>query len=296
MKVLLIDDDKNLRERIKRMISNRNTQIAEAASLTEAKNQLQQQPFDVVVCSVPILSYANPHQVLRQLQQVTLESCQLIFLTRHIKVAEIIELVKAGLSTCLARPEELFSYLEKLPEETTPTCNLPSNNVREKMYVRGVSVAANEMYKQINLVASTDLSVIIYGETGTGKESIARRLAMSRSADAPYITLDCGCLSRELAASELFGCTKGAFTGAYEAKAGAFEEANGGTLFLDEIGNLDIEVQTYLLRALQERKIRRIGGQKETTVNVRVVVASNENLLEAVNRGQFREDLYHRLN
>lgn len=152
------------------------------------------------------------------------------------------------------------------------------------------------MYEQIDLVAPTNLNVIIYGETGTGKESVARRMAISRSPKAAYISLDCGCLSQALAASELFGCTKGASTGAHEAKAGAFEQAHGGALFLDEIASLDYQVQTFLLRVLQEKTVRRVGALKEVDVSVRIVVASNENLGAAVKKGVFREDLYHRLN
>lgn len=167
-----------------------------------------------------------------------------------------------------------------------------------KNYVRGVSEVAGEMYHQIDLVGPTSFSVIIYGETGTGKEAVAHRVARSGdvSGKAPYIPVDCGCLSKELALSELFGHEKGSFTGALSQKTGAFELANNGTLFLDEIGNLDYEVQGYLLRAIQERKIRRLGGSQEISINTRIIVASNENLAEAVQKGKFREDLYHRLN
>lgn len=299
MKVLLTCDDKRYRERIKECIGHKNTAVAEADSLSEAKKCLEEDTYDVLICTVPILSYADPHYVLNQLKEKAQDACHIIFLARHLDMPQVIRLVKAGLSTCLSRAEELPAYLEQLPATftATPATAVKRPPISPDIYVKGISAEAREMYKQIDLVAPTDLSVIIYGETGTGKESVAHRLAMSRGAThAPYITLDCGCLSRELAASELFGCTKGAFTGAHEAKTGAFEEANGGTLFLDEIGNLDLEVQTYLLRALQERKIRKVGGQKETEVQVRIIVASNESLQEAVKKGHFREDLYHRLN
>src|SRR5690606_20494793 len=133
----------------------------------------------------------------------------------------------------------------------------------KKRYVRGVSTVANKMYSQIDLVGPTSFSVIVYGETGTGKEAVAHRVATAKSATAPYIAVDCGCLTKELALSELFGHEKGSFTGAVAKKIGAFELANNGTLFLDEIGNLDYEVQGYLLRAIQERKIRRVGGNED---------------------------------
>lgn len=159
-----------------------------------------------------------------------------------------------------------------------------------------LSKAAQYLYSQIDQVKDTNFKVVIYGETGTGKESVARRLCNGIYKDRPFIAVDCGCLSKELAASELFGHKKGSFSGAFEDKIGAFEEANTGTLFLDEIGNLDYSVQILLLRAIEENKIRRIGDNKEIDINVRIIVASNEKLSEAVKKGTFREDLYYRLN
>lgn len=141
------------------------------------------------------------------------------------------------------------------------------------------------------------MSVLINGASGTGKEYVAHRIhQLSKRADKPFIAIDCGSIPKDLAASEFFGHVKGSFTGALNDKAGAFEEANGGTLFLDEIGNLSYEVQVQLLRALQERRIRRIGSAKEIEVDVRLISATNENLKEAINKGNFREDLYHRIN
>src|SRR5690606_3620299 len=145
-------------------------------------------------------------------------------------------------------------------------------------------------------VKDTNFKVIVYGETGSGKESVARRLCNGIYKDRPFVAVDCGCLNKELAASELFGQTKGSFSGACDDKTGAFEEANGGTLFLDEIGNLDYSVQILLLRAIEERKIKKIGSNKEIDANVRIIVASNERLSEAVKKGTCRGDLYYRLN
>jgi two-component system response regulator HydG len=162
--------------------------------------------------------------------------------------------------------------------------------------VVGNSLAAKEMHKHIQLVAPTDLSVLILGESGTGKEHVAKTIhTQSKRSGAPFVAVDCGALSKELAASEFFGHLKGSFTSAISDKIGVFEEANGGTLFFDEIGNLPYEVQVQLLRTLQERKIRKVGGTKEIAVDVRLICATNEDLTKAIQEGRFREDLYHRL-
>lgn len=164
-------------------------------------------------------------------------------------------------------------------------------------FIKGKSATADRLYEHIALVAPTDMSVIIQGESGTGKEFAARTLhQQSRRADKPFVAIDCGALSKDLAASELFGHVKGAFTGALNDKKGQFEAANGGTLFLDEVGNLSYEVQIKLLRALQERVIQPLGSTKQVAVDVRIVAATNDDLLNSISCGEFREDLYHRLN
>jgi two-component system response regulator HydG len=162
--------------------------------------------------------------------------------------------------------------------------------------VIGNSTAAKEMFANIALVAPTEISVLILGESGTGKEHIAQFIhKQSKRSKAPFIAVDCGALSKELAASELFGHLKGSSTSAIADKTGVFEAANGGTLFFDEVGNLPYEVQKQLLRTLQERKVRKVGGTKEIAVDVRLICATNEDLTKAIQEGRFREDLYHRL-
>jgi two-component system response regulator HydG len=163
--------------------------------------------------------------------------------------------------------------------------------------VVGNSPIAEKLENHIKLVAPTDFSILVLGETGTGKEFISKRIhEFSSRSSGPFIAIDCGALPKELAGSELFGHVKGAFTGALDNKIGHFERANGGTIFLDEIGNLSYEVQIQLLRAIQERTIRKIGGSKEQDIDVRIIAATNENLIQQSGNGQFREDLYHRLN
>ena len=164
-------------------------------------------------------------------------------------------------------------------------------------YLEGRSEASRQLYDYVRLVAPTPMSVLILGASGTGKEYVARRIhELSARKDKPFFALDCGAIPKDVAASEFFGHKKGAFTGADADKRGAFEVANGGTLFLDEVGNLSYDVQVQLLRALQERRIRPVGGDRELTVDIRLVCATNENLEQAVAEGRFREDLYHRIN
>ncbi|MEO6633107.1 MAG: sigma-54 dependent transcriptional regulator, partial [Mucilaginibacter sp.] len=161
----------------------------------------------------------------------------------------------------------------------------------------GTSKASKELWRQIDLIAPTNYSVIILGESGTGKEEVAKSIHLnSQRHNQPFIAMDCGSLTKELAASEFFGHEKGSFTGAFATKIGHFEMANGGTLFLDEVGNLSYEIQAALLRTVQERKVKRIGSTKEIDLDVRIIIATNENLQEGIQKGRFREDLYHRFN
>jgi two-component system response regulator HydG len=204
-------------------------------------------------------------------------------------------------------PDEVLNILNKIVQ------GVPGKNSQERSagtdkkkasaqvssspFYRGQSAASNLLYQQAGIVAGTNYSVVLYGESGTGKEVIAQTIhEMSPRRDKPFVALDCGTLSKELAGSELFGHMKGAFTGALQDKEGHFEIAEGGTLFLDEVGNLSLEVQATLLRVIQERKFKRVGGNKEMPTDVRIIVASNENLAEAYRKGKFREDLYHRFN
>ena len=173
----------------------------------------------------------------------------------------------------------------------------PSAKLTAPRHIEGKSEASRQLYSYVGLVAPTPMSVLILGASGTGKEYVAHRIHdLSARADKPFFALDCGAIPRDVAASEFFGHKKGAFTGADTDKRGAFEMANGGTLFLDEVGNLSYEVQVQLLRALQERRIRPVGGTQEIPIDIRLVCATNENLEEAVGEGRFREDLYHRIN
>jgi two-component system response regulator HydG len=186
---------------------------------------------------------------------------------------------------------------EKLNGEATISEIENESVIVSGQYIFGNTESFKKILKQVNLVGPTNYSVIVYGETGSGKESVAQEIhKRSNRRSKPFIAIDCGALSKELAASELFGHEKGSFTGAMQQKIGSFELANGGTIFLDEVTNLSGDVQASLLRVVQERKMRRIGGNKEIDLDVRIIVASNEKIWNATRINKFREDLYHRFN
>jgi len=205
---------------------------------------------------------------------------------------EVINVINRG----LAEPASL-PVAESLPSTATGSSVYKKLLSSSGEFIAGVSPRTVELYQQIELVAPTNYSVILYGESGTGKEVMAKTIHQtSNRRNKPFIAVDCGTLSRELAASELFGHVKGSFTGALADKEGIFEVADGGTLFLDEVSNLPLDVQATLLRVLQERKFKRVGSNQDISTDTRVIVASNENLQEAYRKGKFREDLYHRFN
>ena len=242
-----------------------------------------------------------------------------IVMTNYAEVQNAVLAMKSGAADYIAKPVQPDILLQKINDameqntqqskatiQNSTTQNAPTahnsklktqNSEAAPRYIEGKSEASRQLYCYVELVAPTPMSVLILGASGTGKEYVAHRIHdLSQRHDRPFFALDCGAIPRDVAASEFFGHKKGAFTGADADKRGAFEIANGGTLFLDEVGNLSYEVQVQLLRALQERRIRPVGGTKEIDIDIRLVCATNENLEEAVSEGRFREDLYHRIN
>ena len=254
-----------------------------------------------------------------------------IVMTNYAEVQNAVLAMKSGAADYIAKPVQPDILLQKIKDameqnaqqasstiqnsttQNTPTAHNskfktqnscsgkrlyePSTKLTAPRHIEGKSEASRQLYSYVELVAPTPMSVLILGASGTGKEYVAHRIHdLSARADKPFFALDCGAIPRDVAASEFFGHKKGAFTGADTDKRGAFEMANGGTLFLDEVGNLSYEVQVQLLRALQERRIRPVGGTQEIPIDIRLVCATNENLEEAVGEGRFREDLYHRIN
>lgn len=242
-----------------------------------------------------------------------------IVMTSYAEVQNAVEAMKLGATDYISKPIQPDLLLQKMKEAlrsaslsslpataqpkvenitaTTSTSSTPSTPATSHSGIEGHSPVAQELYRLVALVAPTPLSVLINGASGTGKEYVAHRIhELSKRANGPFVAIDCGVLTKELAASELFGHAKGAFTGALNNKVGAFEQAQGGTLFLDEVGNLSYEVQVQLLRALQERRIRPVGSAEERSIDIRLVCATNENMTEAITQGRFREDLFHRIN
>lgn len=243
-----------------------------------------------------------------------------IVMTNYAEVQNAVLAMKSGAADYIAKPVQPDILLQKIKDameqnaqqsnattQNSTTQNAPtahnskfktqSAKLTAPRHIEGKSEASRQLYSYVELVAHTPMSVLILGASGTGKEYVAHRIHdLSARADRPFFALDCGAIPRDVAASEFFGHKKGAFTGADTDKRGAFEMANGGTLFLDEVGNLSYEVQVQLLRALQERRIRPVGGTQEIPIDIRLVCATNENLEEAVGEGRFREDLYHRIN
>lgn len=235
---------------------------------------------------IVITGYSDVNQAVKAIQLGAFE-----YVTKPIYPEEILLLVNKALEKYAQKKE-----LNPSEEEEAPQSPLIFDNPFEAFLVPN-STYSQQLQKQISVVAPTNITVVIIGETGTGKEVVARMIhKASKRRNRPFIPVDCGALTQELAASELFGHVKGAFTGAAFDKKGSFELANNGTLFLDEIGNLSYENQVKLLRVLQERKIRRVGGEKEMAINVRIIVATNEDLRLKVQDKSFREDVYYRIN
>ncbi len=267
------------------------------SDFSKAMEGVSEDRYDAVLACVPLMTERCPRKILQNINEVN-PYIPVFFILNDLDLPLAISLTKMGAEYCYSRPFAVEAVLENIQKTLSGRSvqAVAQKEMADRKYFRAVSTKATQLYAQIDTVADTNFKVIIYGETGTGKESVARRLCNGVYKDRPFVAVDCGCLSRELAASELFGHKKGSFSGAFEDKIGAFEAANNGTIFLDEIGNLDYSVQMLLLRAIEENKIKKIGSHTEVDINVRIIVASNERLTDAVESGRFREDLYYRLN
>lgn len=279
------------------------TDIAHTGNKGIAK--FKESKFDIVLCDFR-LGDKEGREVLQELKTIDPRAI-VIIITGYSDIKTAIDVIKAGAFDYITKPmipDEVLNVINKSLNE--PASNETHSSTEKKQristaengeFLKGQDPSTRDLYKQIELVAPTNYSVILYGESGTGKEVFARTIHQnSERKNRPFIAMDCGTLSKELAGSELFGHVKGAFTGALADKEGHFELANGGTLFLDEVANLSYEIQAALLRVIQERKFKRVGGVKEIDLDVRIIVASNENLQESYRKGKFREDLFHRFN
>jgi two-component system response regulator HydG len=302
-KILVVDDDTAFCVMLKTFLQKKGYEVLNAFTAQEAGIEIRKQVFDVVITDIR-LPDSDGLDILRLVKETSRDT-QVILMTGYTDIKTAVNAMKSGAFDYVGKPinpDEILHMLKqalsKKPEaaEAAPKSKKTAQPVSFP-YVKGISSSAQQLQEHISLVAPTNMSVLIIGDSGTGKEYIAQSIhSQSKRAKDPFIAVDCGAIPKELASSEFFGHIKGSFTGAVTDKTGHFEAANGGTLFLDEVGNLSYDVQVQLLRALQERKIKPVGSNNEINVNIRVVAATNEDLAEAVKRGDFREDLYHRLN
>lgn len=298
LSILIVEDDITFSLMLTTWLGKKGFVVRSSSSVSDAKRRLGEEAFDLVISDLR-LPDSDGIDLLKWLKN-THPSLPLIMMTSYAEIQTAVQAMKLGAADYIAKPlnpDELLGKIKELVyvEEKAPA-RVPVSSAPD-LYIEGQSQAARQLYEHVRLVAPTDMSVLVTGASGTGKEYIARRIhEQSNRSKAPFVAVDCGAIPKELAASEFFGHVKGSFTGAIENKTGAFVAAQGGTIFLDEIGNLTYEVQVQLLRALQERKVKPIGSNQEIAINVRLISATNENLRQAIEKGDFREDLYHRIN
>ena len=296
--ILIVEDDITFSLMLTTWLGKKGFVVRSSSSVSDAKRRLGEEAFDLVISDLR-LPDSDGIDLLKWLKS-THPSLPLIMMTSYAEIQTAVQAMKLGAADYIAKPlnpDELLGKIKELVyvEEKAPA-RVPVSSAPD-LYIEGQSQAARQLYEHVRLVAPTDMSVLVTGASGTGKEYIARRIhEQSNRSKAPFVAVDCGAIPKELAASEFFGHVKGSFTGAIENKTGAFVAAQGGTIFLDEIGNLTYEVQVQLLRTLQERKVKPIGSNQEIAINVRLISATNENLRQAIEKGDFREDLYHRIN
>lgn len=303
--ILVIDDDVTFASLIERFLSRHQHTVTLCHTLAGAGEQLND-AFHIVFLDLR-LPDGDGASFLSKIKTKYPE-LPVVIMTNYADVSSAVATMKKGAFDYIAKPFQQEAVLNVIAnatannEQSSQQVTAPKKTAAKTTsvsneFVTGISNTSRKLVEHINLVAPTDMSVLITGKSGTGKEVVAKSIHLkSNRKNHPFIAVDCGAIPKEIASSEFFGHIKGSFTGAVTDKKGHFEEANHGTIFLDEVGNLSYENQVQLLRALQERKIKPVGSSKEIDVDIRVLAATNENLLEAVEKGEFREDLYHRLN
>lgn len=326
--ILIVDDDRDICLLLKRFLTRHNYNVLEAYSGKKALELLEETEPALVMCDFR-LEDMEGNTLLGKIKE-RYYHLPVIIMTGYSDIKIAVEVMKMGAFDYITKPlfpDEILVTIKKALEapaqerepvrqersaaatdparerpaaSTTATAPAKEGNTNVVIsgdYIFGDSSVFRQLLQQIDLVAPTNYTVIIHGESGSGKEGIAQEIhKRSKRKSKPFVAIDCGALSKELAGSELFGHEKGSFTGALNQKVGSFEMANGGTIFLDEIANLSYDIQVSLLRVVQERKMRRVGGLKDIELDVRIIIASNERLWDAVRKGKFREDLYHRFN
>lgn len=293
-KILLVEDDLTFSQILRNFLQKNGHHISFSSNIKGGLGLFEQGEYDLL-----LLDYRLPDGTgIDLLDSIRKSGSQVpvIVMTSFNDVRTAVRAMRSGAYDHITKPvdpdELLMVIATAIGKRSQPAAG--SNTIE---FVRGTSQHSDKLQEYISLIAPTDMSVLIQGESGTGKEYVARMIHnQSKRSAKPFVAVDCGALSKELAASELFGHIKGAFTGAIADKKGVFEHAEGGTLFLDELGNLSYEVQVKLLRTLQEKVIQPVGSNKQVAVNVRIITATNDDLLNSVSQGDFRQDLYHRIN
>ncbi len=298
-KILLIEDDVKIRSILKEILLEKNHDVDEAGDGLEGFRKLEQGAYDLCICDIK-MPKMDGLEVLEKTKEAGIPT-NFVVISAHGNIDIAVEAVKKGAFDFLQKPFDLGRLeitLRNALDKTTlikETKNL-RRKISRKFEMIGESEAVRQMLEMIDKVAPTDARVLITGPNGSGKELVAKSIhEKSKRADGPLIEVNCAAIPSELIESELFGHEKGSFTSAIKQRIGKFELAEGGSLFLDEIGDMSLSAQAKVLRALQEHKITRVGGDKEITVNVRVVAATNKDLKKEIEENRFREDLYHRL-
>jgi two-component system response regulator HydG len=297
--ILVIDDDITLCLMLKTWLTKKGFNVNTAISVSDAKKETFLFKPELVISDLRLPDESGISFLKWMKEQDP--AVVFIMMTGYADIQNAVESNRSGAYDYIAKPEKPEELLEKINTLTAiKKSSDPSVSCKQEkstVYIRGNSLEYKKVYDYVDLVAPTSLSVFIKGNSGVGKEHIARMIHdRSLRASGPFIPVDCGAMSSELSASEFFGHIRGSFTGAISNKKGHFLEAEGGTLFLDEIGNLSPDVQMQLLRVLQEKKVKPVGASKEAKVDVRIIVATNEDLELAISKGKFRNDLYHRIN
>ncbi|MGZ4033616.1 MAG: sigma-54-dependent transcriptional regulator [Bacteroidia bacterium] len=298
-KILIIDDEKSIRKTLREILEYEKYQVDEAADGVEGVAMIQKEKYDIVLCDIK-MPKMDGIEVLDKIMQLS-SDIPVVMVSGHGNIETAVEAVKKGAFDFIAKPLDLNRLLVTIRNAMDKSTLVTETKVLKKKVNKtfdmvGESKAIAQIQEMIERVAPTDARVLITGGNGSGKELVARWLhEKSNRANAPLIEVNCAAIPSELIESELFGHEKGAFTSAISQRKGKFEQAEGGTIFLDEIGDMSLSAQAKVLRALQENKITRVGGEKEIKVNVRVVAATNKDLQKEIAAGNFREDLYHRL-
>ena len=297
-RILVIDDEAAIRRILREILEHEKYNVDDAASAVDALPLVKENEYDAILCDIK-MPHMDGIEFLEKAKEIS--DAPIIMISGHGTIDTAVEAIKKGAFDYISKPPELNRLLITLRNALDKSKLMTETKALKKAVSRkhqmiGSSKPMMEIHDMIEKVAPTNARVLIEGENGTGKELVARQLhELSNRSYAPFIEVNCAAIPSELIESQLFGHEKGSFTSAIKMKKGDFELANNGTLFLDEIGDMSLPAQAKVLRALQENKITRVGGESEISVNVRVIAATNKNLKEEIQKGNFREDLYHRL-